>query len=205
MLRKLIRIPTDVELPLIGLIQIGLIDRGTNLIQVRPISGCNLNCIFCSVDEGPNSRTRVTNYFITDLDYLLDWFKWIVKLKGARQIEAHIDGAGEPLLHPAIIELVHMLSDVPGVEVVSMQTNGLTLDGKLITELSEAGLSRINISLHTLDEEKAKMLVGWQGYRLKKVIDALHEVVNTRTELLVAPVWVHGMTDSDAVKIIESV
>jgi uncharacterized Fe-S cluster-containing radical SAM superfamily enzyme len=40
-------------IPLVGHIAFGVIDRGTNIIQVRPTSLCNLNCIFCSVDAGP--------------------------------------------------------------------------------------------------------------------------------------------------------
>ena len=37
-------------IPLIGHTAFGLIDRGTNIIQVRGLSGCNINCPFCSVD-----------------------------------------------------------------------------------------------------------------------------------------------------------
>ena len=102
MMRTIVRIPDDAELPLIGCICFGLIDRGTNLIQVRPISGCNLNCIFCSVDEGPNSKTRVTSY-VVDLDYLMEWFIEIAKFKGNKHIEAHIDGTGEPTLYPQLV------------------------------------------------------------------------------------------------------
>ena len=43
-------------IPLIGTAYFGLIDRGTNLIEIRPLTGCNLSCIFCSVDADPSSR-----------------------------------------------------------------------------------------------------------------------------------------------------
>ncbi|MEM2122941.1 MAG: hypothetical protein QXE79_04820 [Candidatus Bathyarchaeia archaeon] len=98
---RLIRIPGDVELPLIGCVAFGLIDRGTNLIQVRPISGCNLNCIYCSVDEGPESRSRISN-FLVDLDYLLEWFKGLAAFKGNENIEAHIGGAESPCSIPGL-------------------------------------------------------------------------------------------------------
>ncbi len=52
------------EIPLIGTIMFGLIDRGTNLIQVRPTSLCNLNCPYCSVDSGEESKTRVSAYVV---------------------------------------------------------------------------------------------------------------------------------------------
>ncbi len=44
--RELVYVTRESGLPLIGHTAFGLIDRGTNLIQVRPVSGCNLNCIF---------------------------------------------------------------------------------------------------------------------------------------------------------------
>ena len=57
--RPLIRVTYESGIPLIGCIAFGLIDRGTNLIQIRPFTGCPLSCIFCSVDAGPRSRNRV--------------------------------------------------------------------------------------------------------------------------------------------------
>ena len=74
MMRKLVRIPEDADIPMIGLINVGLIDRGTNLIQVRAISGCNLNCIFCSTDAGPFSKTRQAEYMVIDPELLVDKF-----------------------------------------------------------------------------------------------------------------------------------
>jgi len=43
------------DIPLFGCIAFGIIDRGTNVLQVRPISECPLACIFCSTDAGPYS------------------------------------------------------------------------------------------------------------------------------------------------------
>ncbi|MFX1453638.1 MAG: hypothetical protein ACFFCM_22600, partial [Promethearchaeota archaeon] len=59
--RKLIYITKESRIPLIGSIYFGIIDRNTNLIQVRPLTGCLLNCPFCSVDEGRLSKTRFTD------------------------------------------------------------------------------------------------------------------------------------------------
>ncbi|MBT4440771.1 hypothetical protein HOC98_01565, partial [archaeon] len=44
------------DIPLMGCIAFGIIDRGTNLLQVRATSMCNLNCVFCSTDSGPFSQ-----------------------------------------------------------------------------------------------------------------------------------------------------
>lgn len=196
-------IPTDAELPLIGCIQFGLIDRGANLIQVRPISGCNLNCIYCSVDEGPRSTTRVTSYLV-ELDYLVDWFRELAKFKG-NKIEAHIDGAGEPTLYPWLVDLVQELADVKNVEVVSIQTNGTLLNEEKVRELAEAGLSRMNLSINALDLKLARELAGSDWYNIKKVTEVAKQVENSRIHLLVAPVWVPGINECEIPKIVKFV
>src|SRR3989338_539992 len=38
-------------IPLIGTNYFGIIDRGTNTIEVKPLTSCNISCIFCSVDK----------------------------------------------------------------------------------------------------------------------------------------------------------
>ncbi|MGC8850521.1 MAG: radical SAM protein, partial [Candidatus Bathyarchaeia archaeon] len=201
-MRRLVRIPGDVELPLIGCVAFGLIDRGTNLIQVRPISGCNLNCIYCSVDEGPKSKSRISS-FMVDLDYLIEWFNGLAAFKGNENIEAHIDGAGEPMLYPWIRELIEALSGVKGVKTVSMQSNGTLMREGGIDELAELGLSRINLSVNALDEDLARKLSGTPSYDLGKVLDVAEEIAESSIELLLAPVWIPGVNDEEIPKLIE--
>jgi uncharacterized Fe-S cluster-containing radical SAM superfamily enzyme len=68
-IKKLVRITRP--LPLVGHIVFGIIDRGTNLLQVRPYSACHFSCVFCSVDAGPLTRSRISEY-IVDVGYLLE-------------------------------------------------------------------------------------------------------------------------------------
>lgn len=187
-------------IPLIGHTAFGLIDRGTNVIQVRPISGCNLNCIFCSVDEG-KSRTRVTDY-IVEVDYLVEEFKKLVELKGASKIEAHIDGQGEPFLYPYMIELIDKLAGVKGVEVISAQTNGLPITIDFIKKV-EGKLTRLNLSLNSLDEKLARVLAGTNSYDLEHVKQIAVEVARSKIDLLLAPVWVPNWNDGEIERIIE--
>ena len=200
--RPLIRIGTDVDLPLVGAIAFGLIDRGTNVIQVRPTSLCPLSCPFCSTDAGPNSRHRAAEYMV-DLDLMLDWFRYLAHFKGLRGLEAHIDTVGEPATYPQLVELVQGLSDIEGVEVISMQTNGVLLDEEDVGELEDAGLSRINLSIHALEPELARKMAGTDRYDVEKILGLAEAIANSRIDLLIAPVWVPGMNDSEIPRIIE--
>jgi len=187
------------DIPLLGHAAFGLIDRGTNLIQVRPITGCNLNCIFCSVDEGKKSRTKA-NDFIVDPDYLIEEFRKIAEFKG-KGVEAHIDGQGEPFLYPYLTELIEGLDSVREVDVISIQTNG-TLITRSFVDTVEGKLDRINLSLSTLNEEKAKKIYGVR-YPVRKVVDIAEYIVNSKIDLLIAPIWLPGINDEDIREVIE--
>jgi len=180
-----------------------VIDRGTNLLQIRPTTICNLSCIYCSTDAGPKSRARLTEY-IVDLDYLYEWILGIVRYKGSRGIELHIDTVGEPTTYPRLVDLIQKISTIDGVEVVSMQSNGSLLDEGKLEDLRDAGLSRLNLSIDTLDPEKAKIIAGDESYDIDKVKAVAEYAAGTDDlDLLVAPVWIPGVNDRDIPEIIE--
>ena len=57
---------------------------------------------------------------------------------------------GEPLIRKNCATLVRMLKELPGIEKVTLTTNGVLLEEQ-IADLAEAGLDDINISLDTLN------------------------------------------------------
>ena len=99
-MKKLFKITPEKEIPLIGALAFGIVDRGTNILQVRPTSICNLNCPFCSTDSGSETKLHQTEYEI-ELNYLLTWLKELCQFKGLG-VEIHIDSVGEPLSYPKI-------------------------------------------------------------------------------------------------------
>ena len=58
-------------IPLLGTIIFGIVDRGSNLIQIRPITTCPLDCIFCSTNAG-NKELHKT-HFMVELKHLLNF------------------------------------------------------------------------------------------------------------------------------------
>ena len=184
-------------IPLIGTNYFGLIDRGTNIIEVKPITSCNISCIFCSVDEGPYSRRKVD--FVVEKDYLVNEFKKIVEFKGSNNIDAHINAQGEPTLYADMVELVRGIMSIKGVKTSSIDTNGTLLSKKLVDEFADAGLKRINLSLNALDTEKAQKLAGYP-YNLTSVME-IARYIPTKMDLIIAPVWVPGYNDEELPKL----
>jgi cyclic pyranopterin phosphate synthase len=64
---------------------------------------------------------------------------------------------GEPLLRPDIVEIVARINTIENAPTLTMTTNALTLE-KVAKPLADAGLTRINISLDTLDRDRFKLM-----------------------------------------------
>jgi len=188
--------------PLLGVIQFGVIDRGTNVLQVRPTTICPLSCIFCSVDAGPRSRWRQAEYIVDPL-WLAEWVKRVAREKGVH-VEALIDGVGDPFTYPWLPKLVRLLKESGLVRSVAAETHGETLTIDLVRRLEDAGLDRINLSIESLDREKARMLAGTPWYDVERVVRIAEYIAReTSIDLHVTPVWIPGLNEDDIPKIVE--
>ncbi len=194
-------ISRETGIPLIGTIYFGIIDRGTNLLQIRASNICNLNCSFCSVDSGPDSKTRANNYFV-ELEYLVDTIKDVIKYKEIQDIECHLDSTGEPIAYPKIVELARKLKEIPEVKITSLQTNGTLISKTKIKQLEKAKLDRINLSINSMDGELAKKLSGVKWYDLEKIKYFAEEIAKSDIDLLIAPLYLPKINDGEIPKII---
>ena len=183
-------------IPLIGTNYFGLVDRDTNIIEIKPVTSCNIDCIYCSVAQEKRSVD-----FVVEKDYLIEEFKKLAKHKNMETIEAHIGGQGEPLLYRDIIELIRGISKIPGVKTISIDTNGTLLSEKLIDELADAGLTRINLSINAMDSELAKKISSFP-LDIER-IKLLAKYIASKIDLVIAPVLVPGINDKEIPKIIQ--
>jgi cyclic pyranopterin phosphate synthase len=79
---------------------------------------------------------------------------------------------GEPLLRPGVVDFVRCLAIDPGIDEISMTTNGTRL-AALAGNLAAAGLARVNVSLDTLDPPRFRDLArGGSVERVVAGIDA---------------------------------
>lgn len=196
---KTVYVHKNSGIPLIGSIYFGLIDRNSSVIEVRPITSCNYNCIYCSVNEGVSSNK--SNDFVVEKDYLVQELKSLIEYKGISDIEAHIGTQGEPLLYADLIPLIRDISSLKGVKVVSIDTNGSLLTEENIDELAKAGLTRINLSLNAIDPLIYKKMCGLN--KDNSHILKIASYASKKLDLLIAPVWVPSINDSEIPKIIE--
>ena len=118
-------------------------------ISLNSSSRCNFRCIHCHM-EGIKSvpSTVMTAYEI----------RRVVKIMSRFGVDAVKLTGGEPMLRRDILEIVRKLKDA-GLREISMTTNG-TRFAKLAGPLHDAGLSRVNISLHSLRKDMFRFIAG---------------------------------------------
>jgi GTP 3',8-cyclase len=142
--------------------------RSISYLRIALIPSCNLRCVYCMPAEG--IPARASEEILTN-EEILSFVQQAVSL-GLRRVRLT---GGEPLLRHGLVELVRGIVDIPGVEEVSLTTNGMLLE-KRAAELAEAGLSRVNVSLDTLNPEKfARITRGGQIERVFRGIAAAEE------------------------------
>lgn len=193
---KAVYIHSGSDTPLIGTLEFGIIDRNTSIIELRTHTGCNLNCIYCSVDQ-----TRRKTDYIIEKDYLVEELKKVLEYKDEDNIEIHINPQGEPLLYKDLADLISDVSKIKYVKEISIDTNALLLTKEKADELIKAGITRFNISINSIDKNLASKMAGCK-YSTENVLEVI-KYINKKCDIILAPVWISGLNDSEIEKIIE--
>jgi len=117
-------------------------------LRVSVTDRCNFRCVYCMPRE----------VFGRDFQFLerseLLTFEEIATLarlfvaEGVRKIRLT---GGEPLVRRDLSRLVRMLADIPGLEDLTLTTNGSLL-ARQAADLAAAGLGRVTVSLDSLDD-----------------------------------------------------
>jgi cyclic pyranopterin phosphate synthase len=106
---------------------------------------------------------------------------------------------GEPTVRANIVELVRAISHTPGVQSLTMTTNGILLS-RLAFPLAEAGMKRVNISLDTLDPQKFRRLTRWG--KLEDVWEGIQAAEAAGlSPVKINAVVVQGYNESDVVDV----
>ncbi len=176
-------------IPLIGTNEFGVIDRGTNTIEIKPLTTCNIDCIFCSVDH-----LKRGSDFVVEEEYLVEELKKVIAIKKNR-VNIHIGSQGDPSLYGDLVKLVADIRKIPSVNAISMVTNGILINKTLAEELIKAGMTHFHVSLHSMNQEMADKLAS-SKYPLKNVIETCKYIVK-HAHLLLVPVLVPGINDKD--------
>lgn len=125
--------------------------RVINYLRISVTDRCNLRCCYCM----PEGAQDVGMKNILTFEEI-----WEIVRTGVSLGITHIRiTGGEPLVRKDCVDLIRGIREIPGVETITMTTNGVLLEnyGK---QLKEAGVDGVNISLDTLDPEEFYKITG---------------------------------------------
>ncbi len=137
--------------------------RPVNNLRISVTNSCNYNCFFCHREGHEVEGGEMTPSEIGRLVRLLVG-------QGIRTVK--ITG-GEPLVRKDLEEIVREIKEA-GVEEISLVTNGWFLPGRACS-LREAGLDRVNISLHSLRRDVYRRITGVDG--LERALEAVNSAL----------------------------
>ena len=126
--------------------------RNIHYLRISLTDHCNLRCVYCMPEDmtfRPSAELMQDDELLrlVDLCATLGFDK--IRLTG-----------GEPTVRANLVELVKAIRQTPGIQSLSMTTNGVLLD-RLAHPLAQAGLQRVNVSLDTLNPDQFKRLTRW--------------------------------------------
>lgn len=154
--------------------------RTVNYVRISVTDRCDFRCVYC-MDEEMKFLPRAQLLTLEELAMISRAF---VDL-GVDKIR--ITG-GEPLIRRNVIKLFQDIGQLPGLRELVTTTNGSQLP-KLASQLKDAGVKRINISLDSLDAEKFKRITRTGNLEdvlagIQAAIDAGFERVKLNTVIL---------------------
>lgn len=113
-------------------------------LNIEITTKCNLACTFCYHRELKNEQK---------IHMDLELFKKIIdEAKKYKLPAVNLNGLGEPITHPNLIEMIKYSKDA-GIEDIMFHTNGTVMTEKQAKGIVEAGLTRLIFSLDSPNKQ----------------------------------------------------
>jgi GTP 3',8-cyclase len=126
--------------------------RAIEYLRLSVTDRCDLRCAYC-IPEGFKGFEEPAHWLTFDeIERLLGVFARL----GMKRIRLT---GGEPLLRRNVTELARRIATLPGVDDISLSTNATQL-AKMAVDLKTAGVTRLNVSLDSLNAETVAKING---------------------------------------------
>lgn len=162
-------------------------NRVIDYIRISITDRCNLRCKYCvdgTLSFMPHNEMLSYEEIIRFVQICAELGVSKIRLTG-----------GEPLARKGIPYLLGEINKIPGIDDISLTTNGVFL-GEKILDLKEAGLKRVNISLDTLKRERFAFITGVDAFDdvLMSIEKAMHAGLNP---IKINTVIIKGFNDDE--------
>lgn len=124
--------------------------RQIDYLRISLTDRCNLRCIYCMPEHGVKSIPHESILTLEEVHKAIECASQL----GIKHIRFT---GGEPTVRKGLLSLIERTAQTPGIESVALTTNAILLPN-MAADLKAAGLSRVNISLDTLDAEQYRFI-----------------------------------------------
>ncbi len=157
-------------------------NRPVSNLRISLTPKCNLSCIYCHREGEKSPKEQISSGEIAE----------ILRVAAKFEIRSVKFTGGEPLLRSDLLDIVQ---SVPAGMESSITTNGILL-ADLATELKEAGLRRVNVSLDSLNPDTYKKISGMD--RLRDVLVGIDAALDAGlTPIKLNMVVLDGVNDNE--------
>lgn len=176
----------------------GLVDpfgRHVTYLRVSVTDRCDFRCVYCMAED-MTFLPKKDLLSLEELDRLCTAFVD----RGVRKLRLT---GGEPLVRKGLMQLIRSLSrhlQSGAMDELTLTTNGSQL-GKFSTELADAGVRRINVSVDTLDPDKFRKITRWGD--LSKVLAGIEAARKAGIAIKINAVALKGVNEDEIEHMIE--
>ncbi len=165
--------------------------RDITYLRISVTDECNLRCLYCMPDK--RSDCISSNTDLLSADEIVE-IAAVAAEAGVSKIRVT---GGEPLIRPDVVDICSRISALPGVSELAITTNGIML-AEMASALCAAGVSRLNISLDTLQTEKYTRIT--RRGKFSEVIDGINQAREAGlTPIKLNTVLIGGFNDDEIV------
>ena len=171
-------------------------DRFQRLISYLRISvtdRCNFRCVYCMPENGVELSPR-------DDILAFEEIARIARVGASLGLSKIRLTGGEPTVRRDLPVLIGMLRAIPEIQEIAMTTNAARLD-ELAAPLRNAGLNRINVSLDTLNSEKAREIARRDEFQ--RVLAGIEAAKSVGLGLKFNTVVMRGINDDELPDLLE--
>jgi GTP 3',8-cyclase len=131
-------------------------NRQIDYLRISVVDRCNMRCVYCMPLEGIR--------FLPNSDLLTaQEIEMVVRAAIRVGFQKFRLTGGEPTLRSDLVEIVERVTRVDGIHDLAMTTNAMLLEN-LAQPLKEAGLTRINVHLDSLNPETVERQMRWGSF-----------------------------------------
>ena len=167
--------------------------RPLEYLRLAVTDRCNLRCFYCMPAEGIQYLPKRELLSYEEMERLVA----IMAGLGVRKVRLT---GGEPLVRRDLLPFMERLSQIPGIQELSLTTNGV-LTAPHVPDMARLGVRAVNLSLDTLDRGRFAQIT--RRDELPRVLDTLYALLAAGIRVKINAVVMAGQNTQDLVPLAE--